>query len=125
MNIILSNGKTLEVKSVIGKNDFVQGRNRDCLTFVFDGNEDMNVIDSAFAEDLCENIHIVDGDQEYVYQGYTIRHSIVKKTEEIEGGDLKVVIQVKMGKRSWEETKIAALENDVDDFVVMMLKEDK
>lgn len=119
MKIILTNGTELQPILVTGGPEYVQGTNRDVLTFVF-ADESMDKLNSLFTETNCESIKIVGDDKsEAIHQGYTIRAAISKNPEEIEPAttDIEAVyeerVSVKMAQRTYYESKLASLQDEL------------
>ena len=82
MKIVLTNGTELSPAVVIGEKKYVQGVNRDALTFVF-AEASLDEMDSIFTAENCESINIVgDDESEAIYNGYVIRVELVKKQVE-------------------------------------------
>lgn len=73
MIIKLSNGLELHPIMATGERAYAQGAYRDTLNFIFPETEGLDELDAVFAAENCETITIVEGDNEYVYKGYTIR----------------------------------------------------
>ena len=79
MKIVLANGVELTPYTVNGSNQFVQGAQRDVLSFVFPAEAGLASIDDAFTAEACETITIVaDDGTEYIHKGYTIRGELKK-----------------------------------------------
>lgn len=114
MKIILANGTELTPIMVTGETKYVQGANRDTLTFVFDDSMSMDELDGLFDESNCESINIIGDDaSEYLYRGYAIRAELKKvdvvaqpATTEVEEVKVKRITVV-MAQRTYTETKLA------------------
>lgn len=117
MKVLLANGKELNPIQVQGSPKYVQGFNRDCLTFVFDGDADMNELDSLFTEKNCEVIKI--GDNEAVYNDYVVRAELKQSFEQAqrENGDSPAQdvkrITVSMAQRTYLEKQFANMADEV------------
>lgn len=129
MKIILANGTELNAILVTGETRYLQGANRDALTFVFDDSLGLAEIDALFNETNCETITIIteseevleDGstkivETENVHSAYVVRVDI-RKTREItqqatantdEVSEQR--IEVTMAQRTYAETKLAEIE---------------
>lgn len=114
MQIILANGTILEPIIVTGGPKFVNGANRDALTFVFP-NVSMNEIDALFTEANCETINIVNNGEEAIHKGYVIRVDISKKAVETAAAtvDTPAVtedrVTITMAQRTYSETVLAQM----------------
>lgn len=122
MRIILSDNTELNPIIVTGGSKYVQGANRDALTFVFGDAYSMDELDALFTEANCENIIIIgDGEDqtENLHKGYVIRMELVKKlvvTQDATSDTAEVTesrIQVTMAQRTYQETKIAEITEEV------------
>lgn len=120
MKIILSNGVELNALLVTGAKKYVQGANRDALTFIFDDTYDMNSLDSIFTESNCETVVLVDDEgTENLHKGYVLRTELVKKlvvTQEASSDSDEVSetrINVTMAQRTYAETQIAAIAEEL------------
>lgn len=130
MKIILANGKELNPILVTGAQAYVQGANRDTLTFIFSSEESMDELDEAFSPSACESITVEDKyENVYVYKAYTIRAKLEKspvvvvpatpETEEVKENRITVA----MAQRTYAETQIASLMETVDVLVLESLME--
>lgn len=122
MKIILSNGTELTPIMVTGEHQYIQGSNRDVLTFVFDNTLSMDELDSIFTETNCESITIIgDDESESVFNGYIIRTELIKKFEILEEStsDTDEVsverIMISMAQRTYAETKLAQVVQESTD----------
>lgn len=129
MNLILANGTTFTPIIVTGETKYVQGANRDVLTFVF-GNVSLDEIDSLFTEANCESIQLVTEtvDEETgeantsvdVHEGYVIRTELKKETETVQQSTSNTDaiyesrVKVSMAQRTYSETKLASLQEQSD-----------
>lgn len=112
MKIILNNNAELTPINVIGGNKYVQGANRDTLTFVFPADMDMAELDGIFTAKNCESI-VIEGETEfYIHHGYTVRCELSKTTvcTAPETEEAPAVyderIHVVMGQRTYTEKQI-------------------
>lgn len=114
MQIILANGTILEPIIVTGGPKFVNGANRDALTFVFP-NVSMNDIDAIFTEENCETINIINNGEEAIHKGYVIRVDISKKAVETAAATVDTPaatedrVTVTMAQRTYSETVLAQM----------------
>jgi hypothetical protein len=116
MKIILTNGTELSLIMVTGKSTYVQGANRDTLSFIFPATENMTTLDAAFTTANCESITIIGDDgSESIHKAYTIRAEMKKAPVEIAPAtpESEAVaeerITVSMAQRTYAETQLAAL----------------
>ena len=127
MKIILGNRVELNPIIVTGSKRTVQGEIRDTLTFVFTGNEDMIALDAAFNDAACESITIIEGENEYIHKGYTIRAELSKKAVEVAPATESTAavyenrITVAMSQRTYTENQLASLTDTVDVLVMESL----
>lgn len=134
MKIILANGTELNLIMVTGGPQYVQGANRDVLTFVFDGSVSMDEVDILFSETNCETIKIISEETvqvdeentkivetENVHSGYVIRAGLTKKREIVQEATTSTEevseyrVEVTMAQRTYAETKIAMMSQDITD----------
>ena len=122
MRLILSNNTELNPIIVTGGSKYVQGANRDALTFVFGDSYSMDELDALFTEANCKTIILIgDGEDqtENMHKGYVIRMELVKKlvvTQDATSDAAEVTesrIQVTMAQRTYQETKIAEIAEEV------------
>lgn len=116
MKIILANGKELNPVLVTGAKTYVQGANRDTLSFIFHVTESMEELDEAFSASACESITIVgDKGAESIHKAYTIRAKMEKAFVEVvpataeSAAVMEERITVSMAQRTYAETQLAAL----------------
>ena len=127
MKIILANGGELAPIMVTGGKRTVQGADRDTLAFVFSGSEDMTALDAAFDTAACESITIVEGEEQYVHKGYTVRAELSKKSVEVTPATERTEavyenrITVAMAQRTYTESQLASLTDTVDVLVMESL----
>ena len=116
MKIILNNNAELTPINAIGGNKYVQGANRDILTFVFPADMDLAELDGIFTAKNCESIVIEGETGFYIHQGYTVRCELSKTTvciaPETEGNPAvyEERIHVVMGQRTYSEAKMEEME---------------
>lgn len=117
MNIKLTDNTVLKPIMVIGENRFVQGFNRDTLSFIFPSTEDMAVLDAAFSAENCESITIIGGDgSENIHKGYTIRAELSKAPVEVTPATVDSAavyedrITLSMAQRTYMESQLAAMQ---------------
>lgn len=119
MKIILNNNIELLPIMVSGTHTYIQGVNRDTLTFVFN-DMSMDELDKVFNEINCEHIAIIeDNGDEYIHSGYVIRTELSKKSVivEREAGEMPEVTEnrvfVTMAQRTYAEYKMMSLEEEI------------
>lgn len=117
MNIKLNNNVELEAILVTGGPRYVQGANRDVLSFVFPATTGLEALDAAFTADNCESISLVDDQgNENIHTGYTVRVELSKAAVEVTPAtaDADAVyedrITVAMAQRTYAETQLAQLQ---------------
>lgn len=123
MKLILTNGLELNPILVTGEHKYIQNQDRDVLSFIFDSKYSMDKLDSLFTESNCETIKLINEntEEESVYNGYVIRVELIKKTEELEPETSESTsvhvtrIHVSMAQRSYSETKIAQMNQELTD----------
>lgn len=128
MKVILTNRTELNPVVVIGGSRYVQGENRDTLTFSFPASESMEALDSAFTSENCEKMTVVeDNGNEFIHKGYTIRAELSKRSVEVTPatGEAAPVyedrIMVSMSQRTYAESQLASLTDTVDVLVMESL----
>lgn len=140
MKLILANGTELTPILVTGSPRYVQGANRDSLTFVFSDVRSLDELDTLFTEANCESIKLVteetveleDGSTqtnkiEDIHNGYVLRVELRKGKEEVQQAtaDTEAVYEtratVTMAQRTYAESQIASLTETVDVLVMESL----
>lgn len=112
MKIILNNNAELSPITVVGGNKYVQGANRDILTFVFPADMDLAELDGIFTAKNCESITVEDNTGLYIHMGYTVRIELNKTTVcvSVETEEAPAVyeerINVVMGQRTYTEKQM-------------------
>lgn len=120
MKIILNNEIELSPILATGGKKFVQGVNRDTISFVFPMETSMDEIDSVFTEENCETITIVDGNNQYIHKGYTVRAELKREPVEVtpatesESAVYENRVIVSMSQRTYVETQMAAMKAAID-----------
>ena len=136
MHIILSDGTKLNHIGATGETRYLQGANRDTITFEFDEAYSVDALREVFTEANCETINIVTDDvvetvienedgttetkTETVYtdnyhEGYVIRAEVAEKIKEITPatGTTPAVTETRvfgtMAQRTYAETRLAVL----------------
>ena len=115
MKIVLNNKVELNPILTMGGKKFVQGANRDTLSFVFPAETSMDEIDNIFNEENCETITIVDGDNQYIHSGYAIRSELKREPIEVtpatesEPAVYENRVIVSMSQRTYAETQMIAM----------------
>lgn len=131
MHLILSDGTRLNHIGATGTHKYVQGANRDTITFEFDESYSADELRALFTEANCETIDIVtdeivtseDGSEQVVYtdnfhEGYVIRAEVDERIKEIAPatGTTPAVTEtrvfVTMAQRTYTETLLKE-NNDV------------
>lgn len=150
MYILLKDGTKLNHIGATGSTQYIQGANRDTITFEFDATYSVDELRNVFTELNCEIINIVtdevvesvienkDGTtetkSEVVYtnnywEGYVIRSEVAEKIKEIvpATGTTPAITEtrvfVTMAQRTYAETQIASLTETVDVLVMESLME--
>lgn len=117
MKVILANGKELNPILVTGAHTYVQGANRDTLSFIFPATESMEELDKAFSVGACDSITITDDNGNGgIYKAYTIRTKTEKAFVEVvpATADTEAVMEeritVSMAQRTYSESQLYALD---------------
>ena len=132
MHIILADGTQLNHIGATGTTKYVQGANRDTITFEFDASHSVDELRNLFTEQNCEVIDIVteevvtqgDGTEQTIatdnyHEGYVIRAEVAEKIKEIEPatGTTPAVTEtrvfVTMAQRTYMETQLAAITEEI------------
>lgn len=140
MHIILADGTQLNHIGATGTTKYVQGANRDTITFEFDASHSVDELRNLFTEQNCEVIDIVteevvtqgDGTEQIVstdnyHEGYVIRAEVAEKIKELtpSTGTTPAVTEtrifVTMAQRTYAETQMASLTETVDALVLESL----
>lgn len=120
MIIKLTNGTELNPILVTGGHKYMQGASRDTLSFVFPVDASMDELDALFTAENCEAITIVDGENEYIHHGYTIRAElkrepvVVTPATEVEAEVVEQRVTVSMSQRTYMESQLAATQAAVE-----------
>ena len=120
MMIKLTNGTELNPILVTGGQKYVHGASRDTLSFVFPADTGMDELDDLFTAENCESIAIVDGDNAYIHNGYTIRAElkrepvVVTPATEAEAEVVEHRVTVSMSQRTYMENQLAATKAAVE-----------
>ena len=120
MIIKLTNGIELNPILVTGGQRYVQGTNRDTLSFVFPADVSMDELDTLFTAENCESIAIMDGENEYIHNGYTIRAElkrepiVVTPATEISESVTENRVTVSMSQRTYMESQLVATQLAVE-----------
>lgn len=113
MKIYLTDNTELEPLDISGEPATVQGETRDSLTFAFPASAGLEAINTAFSEENCESIRIVeDGGTEYIHTGYVIRVALTMIPGEDESGDGRITVA--MAKRSYAEEQLLAIRRQAE-----------
>ena len=140
MHLILADGTQLNHIGATGMSKYIQGANRDTITFEFDASYSVDDLRAVFTETNCEVINIVtdevvetqieNGDgsvetkTETVYtnnyhEGYVIRAEVAEKMKEITPatGTTPAVTEtrvfVTMAQRTYAETKLILMADEI------------
>lgn len=132
MYIILVDGTKLNHIGATGATKYIQGANRDTITFEFDASYSVDELRNLFTEQNCEVIDIVteevvtqgDGTEQIVstdnyHEDYVIRAEVAEKIKEIEPatGTTPAVTEtrvfVTMAQRTYMETQLAAITEEI------------
>ena len=110
MIIKLTNGTELNPILAMGGQRFVQGASRDTLSFVFPADASMDELDTLFTAENCESITIMDGENKYIHNGYTIRAElkrepvVVTPATEISESVTENRVTISMSQRTYMES---------------------
>lgn len=134
MYLILSDGTKITHIGATGATKYIQGANRDTITFEFDASHNVDELRNLFTEQNCEVIDIVteevvaleDGTEKTIatdnyHEGYVIRAEVAEKIKEIAPatGTTPAVTEtrvfVTMAQRTYAETQVAALSAKVEE----------
>ena len=137
MYLILSDGTKITHIGATGATKYVQGANRDTITFEFDSSHSVDELRNLFTEQNCEVIDIVteevvtqeDGTEQTIatdnyHEGYVIRTEVAERTKEIAPatGTTPAVtetrVYVTMAQRTYMETQLKSLTETVDILVM-------
>ena len=137
MYLILSDGTKITHIGATGATKYLQGANRDTITFEFDASHSVDELRSLFTEQNCEVIDIVtdevvaleDGTEQTIatdnyHEGYVIRAEVAERIKEIAPatGTTPAVTEtrifVTMGQRMYMETQLKSLTETVDILVM-------
>ena len=119
MTIKLANGIELNPIMATGGTRFVQGANRDALTFVFPVETSLDELDGIFTAENCAVITIVEGENEYVHENYAIRAELKREPVEVAAATSTTEavfenrVMVTMAQRTYAETRMAYLEAQI------------
>lgn len=128
MKITLTNGTELNPIVVTGGKHYIQGVNRDGLSFVFPAEVGMDTLDKLFTAANCESITIEeDGGASFIHKGYTVRAGLSKESLEVSPANAEMEaiyedrITVTMAERTYMESQMASLTETVDVLVMESL----
>lgn len=125
MTIILANEQEVNPILVQGEKQYLFGQTRDVLSFVFPVDTSLDELDATFTEDNCATIKIMEGDNEYIHSGYTLRANLKREPIEITPAtpDNEAVVEqrviVSMAQRTYSETKMIELEKKMAKLAAM------
>lgn len=125
MHLILTDGTQLNHIGATGTTKYLQGANRDTITFIFPETYGMDELDAMFTEENCEIINIVTEDAveledgttaiaytDNLHAGYVIKAGISKEIRTITPATgttpevTETQILVTMAQRTYAETKL-------------------
>ena len=137
MYSILADGTKITHIGATGATKYLQGANRDTITFEFDASHSVDELRSLFTEQNCEVIDIVteevvaleDGTEQTIatdnyHEGYVIRAEVAEKIKEIAPATgttpavTKTRVYVTMAQRTYMETQLKSLTETVDILVM-------
>lgn len=132
MKIKLANGIELYPILAEGGSRFIQGANRDAITFIFPVETSLDELDRIFTAENCSNITIteivvendVEVQREYIHSGYAVRVELKREPVEITPATVTTEavfenrVMVTMAQRTYAEAQLAALTETVD-FLVL------
>ena len=117
MTIKLANGSELNPIQCVGGPRYLQGANRDALTFIFPAKTSLDELDQLFTAEACEAITIVDNNgAEHIHNGYTLRAELKREPVEVAAATESAEavyedrVMVTMAQRTYMETRMAQLE---------------
>lgn len=132
MYLILSDGTKITHIGATGATKYLQGANRDTITFEFDASHSVDELRNLFTEQNCEVIDIVteevvmqeDGTEQTIatdnyHEGYVIRTEVAEKIKENAPatGTTPAVTEtrvfVTMAQRTYMETQLAAITEEI------------
>ncbi len=120
MTIKLSNGTELNPIIAVGGRRYIQGENRDTLSFVFPEGTSLDELSALFTAENCESITIINEEAEYVYNAYTIRAElkcspeVVQEATDTEAEVAENRVTVSMAQRTYLETQMNAVQTSLD-----------
>lgn len=122
MRIILANEMELTPIMVMGEHRFLNGIERDVLTFVFPAvDSTLNTYDELFTEAACETITIIgDDESEAIYEGYAIRVELKKELVKVsnetatEAAVMENRIFVSMAQKTYSEAQLGNIQEVID-----------
>ena len=120
MKIILNNAIELSPIMVTGAHEYIQGVNRDTLTFVFEDTS-VDMLEQFFTEENCKKISLFEETNEYIYNNYVICTKLSKEAIAVaepmeDGSELTVMknrVFVTMAQRSYAEQKLAQIAEEL------------
>ena len=132
MLIKLNNGTEINPVTAIGGKRFVQGASRDCISFVFPAESALDELDTLFTTENCETITIVDEENEYIHNAYTVRAELKREPVEITPATESTEavyenrVTVTMAQRTYAESQLAAIAQQnamLEECIVEMAQE--
>ncbi len=120
MTIKLANGTELYPIIAVGGRRYIQGENRDTLSFVFPEGTSLDELSALFTAENCESITIINEEAEYVHNAYTIRAElkcspeVVQEATDTEAEVTENRVTVSMAQRTYLETQMNAVQTSLD-----------
>lgn len=133
MYITLTDGTQLNLIGASGTHKYIQGANRDTITFEFDGTHSVDELRTLFTPENCETINIVTEETvtdenentsvvttDNIHEGYVIRAEIGEKMKEItpatglEAAVTETRVYVTMAQRTYMETELTKSQADIE-----------
>lgn len=119
MKIYLADEVELEPLAVSGEPRIVQGETRDCLSFHFPASAGLDAVHTAFSEENCESIRLVeDGGTEHIHTGYVIRVALTLTPAEDENGEGRITVT--MAQRTYAEEQLLAIRAMAEETAAQM-----
>lgn len=122
MYIILADKTQLNILGATGTHKYIQGANRDTITFEFDDTYSVDELRAVFTAENCETINIVTEETatdenentsvvttDNIHEGYVIRAEVGEKIKEITAAVTETRVYVTMAQRTYMEAQISEL----------------
>lgn len=121
MKITFANGEELSPILITGENRWVQGTQRDTLSFIFPADAGLDELDGLFTPENCESIRVEDGEGSYIHTGYTVRAELKRAPVTVGPETVEDRVTVSMARRTYLEERLASLTETVDALVLESL----